>query len=408
MKYSKLIVAVASVIVMLGFSACGGGSDGGSGTGGGSAGGSDTNGTTTTTGYLIDSPIAGVSYECGDKNGITDNQGKFECDEVPIVFRIGSLIIGQLNSFTADNKVYPQDLLGLSRNNFTDEKLIALTRLLQSLDDDGNYTQTINIVPEKTERFTDDEEFDESKLDDYANAAGVNLVSKETAIRHLKKNMKNTHPGEISIENVAALATFQSDVLTFNDAFLGESDDSRYYALACSQATNPRGQDVAHFDLLERHFTPTTMNHQTIDNANIFVMDKRLFVDYSNDIVSEYVNLADVFSLIWQAALVAIDTTYKGHKSIKTELWFQAGNQFPGSSDIHSPCDGTTWRDIDSIFDIWYNTRGGENLWSEMHHELVGANCLDLDIWGDLFDMMQLEVTEQTKDDECGTYYLNQ
>ena len=45
-------------------------------------------------GYVVDSPIAGLDYECGDIIGLTNNEGMFECRTFPITFKIGNLTIG--------------------------------------------------------------------------------------------------------------------------------------------------------------------------------------------------------------------------------------------------------------------------------------------------------------------------
>lgn len=157
-------------------------------------------------GFLIDSPIAGITYECDSKSGITDSSGRFECENPPVVFKIGLLVIGTLDSLTIDSKVYPQDLLGISRSNFNDVELIALTRLLQSLDDDGDYALVINIPKSTSDKFNINEVFDSSKLDEYIATAGVVLVGEDEAINHLKANMpdngdEDAVPDEDAIPN---------------------------------------------------------------------------------------------------------------------------------------------------------------------------------------------------------------
>lgn len=140
-----------------------------------------------TKGYLTDSPIQGVTYECGGITGTTTNTGEFECVSTPVVFKIGGYEIGSISDFTSDTKVYPQDLLALERDNFTDSGLIALIRLLQSLDDDGIITETINIPTDTAALFTSAAAG--LSLDELANIAGVTLVSELDAINHLKEQL---------------------------------------------------------------------------------------------------------------------------------------------------------------------------------------------------------------------------
>ncbi len=149
-----------------------------------------------TKGYLVDSPIAGVSYSCAGVQKlayITDATGRFECTSVnswPIIFSIGTLGIGQIVELPSDGKVYPQDLLDIDRSNFTDTRLIALTQLLQSLDDDGSYDEVININKSTSDKFGNyGVMFRESQIDEYIAAAGVVLIDPKIAVDHLKQNL---------------------------------------------------------------------------------------------------------------------------------------------------------------------------------------------------------------------------
>lgn len=125
---------------------------------------------TKTKGYLIDSPISGANYICADgTRGITDATGMFECHTAPVTFTIGGLILGTIESFTQDGKVYPQDLLGLERNNFSDSRLKLLTRFLQALDDDGDIDESITITSSVRESFQRDSNFADLSEESIAN-----------------------------------------------------------------------------------------------------------------------------------------------------------------------------------------------------------------------------------------------
>jgi Raf kinase inhibitor-like YbhB/YbcL family protein len=142
---------------------------------------------TLTKGYLVDSPIEGVGYSCGDITGLTTSTGEFSCEVAPVTFSIGSLVLGVINTFTSDSKVYPQDIIGVDRSNFTDLKVIALTRLLQSLDDDGEIGERIIISSNTSSKFN----IDASGLGLEAQVAmgDGTLVSEADAIAHLQSNM---------------------------------------------------------------------------------------------------------------------------------------------------------------------------------------------------------------------------
>jgi len=140
----------------------------------------DTNVNTPTTpltkGYLIDSPISGAYYSCGDIVGITNQDGEFSCRVTPVEFSVGGISLGKLENFTIDGKVYPQDLLNLKRDNFDDKNLTKLLQIIQSLDDDGDITDRINITQDTRDKL--------KNIDD------INIsVDIDTAINHLKKSM---------------------------------------------------------------------------------------------------------------------------------------------------------------------------------------------------------------------------
>jgi hypothetical protein len=106
------------------------------------------------TGYFIDSAVEGISYRSGKISGITTADGKFQYDNTPqstyntdISFSIGNIKLGtiQTKDINADKKLFPSEILNLDRNNTSDEKLIAMIRLLQTLDEDDDPTNGITI-----------------------------------------------------------------------------------------------------------------------------------------------------------------------------------------------------------------------------------------------------------------------
>ncbi|SFV55356.1 hypothetical protein MNB_SV-12-1447 [hydrothermal vent metagenome] len=174
----SLSIVVASFII-----ACGGG-------GGGSSDkkSSDDNGNVTLIkGYLLDSPVEGVSYSCGNITGITTSTGEFSCEVAPVKFNIGTLELGIIGIFTSDGKVYPQDLVGVDRDNFADAKVIKLTRLLQSLDDDEDIDEKITISTETSAKF--DTDVSSLDLDALVVMGDKTLVDSDSAIKHLRVTM---------------------------------------------------------------------------------------------------------------------------------------------------------------------------------------------------------------------------
>ena len=148
------------------------------------------------TGYLVDSPIKGVTYTCNEneESALTDNRGAYHCSTSTVSFSIGLLELGNDYGFTEDSYIYPQDLVGVSRENFTDERLILLTRFLQSLDDDGNISVNINITKEVSDSFDISQFSDLTEADIEVLLTDINksFVSEKDAMAHLKNSL-NEH-----------------------------------------------------------------------------------------------------------------------------------------------------------------------------------------------------------------------
>ena len=115
----KIRLAVLVVTALITLTGCGGGSSG--------LDKDNSSITKVSHGYYIDSAVAGVDYNCKNLKGITNNEGKFKFHKGDIcVFSIGGIKLRELNTSTVDDgeSVY--------------EDNIAVARILQTLDKDGN------------------------------------------------------------------------------------------------------------------------------------------------------------------------------------------------------------------------------------------------------------------------------
>ena len=164
---------------------------------------SNSNSTTTKKGYLVDSAISGVSYSCGDIQGITSSTGEFECSSFPVTFNVGAYELGTIQELTSDAQIYPQDLLGVPRSSFTGDDLTELTQLLQSLDSDGNPSNGITISSETTKALADAQQ--NMTLEELASLAGVTVTDKDEAIAHLKEQIEgkiNSNGGDVDLDSI--------------------------------------------------------------------------------------------------------------------------------------------------------------------------------------------------------------
>ena len=208
----KIAVIVCVSLLMVG---CGGG---------GSTSTTTSSAVNLKTGFLVDAPLQGVSYTCGSITGVTTSAGAFSCVVAPITFSIGSWVIGTINDFTADSIVYPQDLIGVARNDFNNSALIDLVQVLQSLDDDGNITNVITIDSNRSTLF--DSNASNATIAEIRTIlanANVPLVDRNSSIAHLQDTVNTTDsvtpivtaPANIALTSSVAVANTDANIVAF-------------------------------------------------------------------------------------------------------------------------------------------------------------------------------------------------
>jgi len=158
---------------------------------------SDTTTTTVgdTTGYVIDSAVENMNYDCladNVENKVTGADGAFSCQNMSQVrFRLGDLILGEINALPQDGYVLPQDILGVTRSDLQDPEVTALAQLLQSLDEDNNLDNGIQISDEVKTAF-EPATFTASDLTTYLEEASVSPDQIQTDVdarQHLRDTM---------------------------------------------------------------------------------------------------------------------------------------------------------------------------------------------------------------------------
>ena len=192
-------LAVAMVAML---SACGGGGDGGSGTSTPSESGisSSLNSQTGTAlrGIFTDERVKGVSYECGNRKGVTDQSGYFfyEANE-KCSFSIGGLVIGNIPGSPV---VTPVSFF-VGANDETDSRVVSLSRFLQSLDADNDPSNGIDIPNDKANQLDRSLDFSSATFDLEAAPLisrlypGRALVSADSAKGHLRATLVKIRDG---------------------------------------------------------------------------------------------------------------------------------------------------------------------------------------------------------------------
>lgn len=160
----------------------------------------NSNLTNKKTAYFIDSAISGVEYTCDDIKGITAFNGEFTYNNsCEIVFTVGGILLGKINStdINEDKNVLPADLFGLMRENTQDQRLVRLIQFLQTIDNDNNPYNSIEITQDLRDKlkyhFLD---FSNASINDNDILALIQvinkkLVSKEKALKHYKKTLRS-------------------------------------------------------------------------------------------------------------------------------------------------------------------------------------------------------------------------
>lgn len=211
--------------------------------GGGGASGTSPDTDTILTGYLIDSPVAGVDYYL---NGSATPAGKTAADGTfkyqagdKVTFKVGQITLSESIVVPSDSKVYVQDLAGVERDVPTDAKVIKLAQFIQSLDSDGdpnngsiaidvsklkdpNVVQTIDAATNLSDLFKSDVVLvkPEDALD-HVNNFDPNLKGKDDAAPSVQISLSDTelNAGETSTVTV----TFSEPVQAFDGLVSAEN-----------------------------------------------------------------------------------------------------------------------------------------------------------------------------------------
>ncbi len=146
-------------------------------------------------GRFVDSAVSGLAFRTNSAWGVTDENGGFSYQAgESITFSIGDIA---LPAITAEALVTPLTIF--STDEIGDIRVINLTRLLQTLDDDGDPENGIVILNDAFASATgitadfSSAEFDQSVANLVANSGSVNtsLIDGETALDHFQETLFN-------------------------------------------------------------------------------------------------------------------------------------------------------------------------------------------------------------------------
>jgi hypothetical protein len=158
-------------------------------------GGGGSSSTSTTiasiSGQVADSYINNLQYTCADNiTRTTDINGLFNCTP-PVNFKIGNINLGTILTVPDNSHIFPHNILGVAQD---DPSVIALAQLFQSLDEDNNPENGIDISDVTLSSFESyvQEDFNSSNIIDYINYVNKTLVDETTATDHLNETIDST------------------------------------------------------------------------------------------------------------------------------------------------------------------------------------------------------------------------
>lgn len=215
----------------------------------GSSGESDTVTSTTdtttlsgTTGYVVDAAVENMDYDCvadNDMNKVTGKDGAFTCQNMSQVrFRIGKLVLGEIHVLPHDKYIFPQDILDTDRNNITDAKVTAMAQLLQSLDENNNLNDGIQLPENKKDLLADGETaFNPENMDQYMESVSIDPVRERTqteAQEHLRETMQelNAHQNADQQDDDQQNAEQDKNPLNLSQYPLSNLTDAQKYTIA--------------------------------------------------------------------------------------------------------------------------------------------------------------------------------
>ena len=155
------------------------------------------------TGVFIDSAVSGLQYSTSTQSGTTNSEGEFHYIAGEMVtFSIGQL---ELPSVSGAQTITPLDIF--DTDTVTDDRVVNLSTLLQSLDENSNPTDGIAIseLVSNAAPMSSEINFDTSSDEFSQNVAIVNLVSVNGSqlqgefdtVRHLQTSLVEN--GDLSV-----------------------------------------------------------------------------------------------------------------------------------------------------------------------------------------------------------------
>ena len=177
--------------------------------------------TPSESGVFLDSPVIGIGYKTDTLSGVTDAEGRYNyVDGETVTFFIGDL---EFPATTASGVVTPLDIA--NTEDITDDKVVNMARLLQTLDQDGDPDNGITITqtaidtaePVDFSLSTADFAAADAVKNTIANGGQDNatseLISEESALAHLAEQL-DENAIQLGIVGSWSITNSETDLLS--------------------------------------------------------------------------------------------------------------------------------------------------------------------------------------------------
>lgn len=176
---------------------------------------------------FIDAPVQGLAYRSATRSGRTDRHGNFPYTPgEPVTFSIGNLVLGSV--VPTGDKVTPLQLVP-GAQDAADARVTRILRVLQTLDEDGNLDNGIQIS-------------DWSHLAASVQTTRVRLDDERTTDDEVKQRLPD---GDYTVSEDAARQHFEEHEDDDSNAGMGYDSSQSGSATTITQPANTNGRLLA-------------------------------------------------------------------------------------------------------------------------------------------------------------------
>lgn len=236
-------------------------------------------GTPTISGFLIDSPVDGAKYTCGNITSFTGKNGSFFCEQTPVQFYVGDVKLGEIQQLPRDTYVTPQDLENVPRDVFNDD-VLKVAVFLQSLDNDGDIEESImldkNLIKKLDNKHTELQQMTHTELIELLDTVGaLNIVDRNTALIHLHQHTDGLSEHTIATDTPEEIPATDTTTVDTQEATTSEEAE-------ISTQTTPALDDAlkqAYLDIINeaRSEGRTCGEYGYFPETDALTWDKRLY-----------------------------------------------------------------------------------------------------------------------------------